>query len=365
MRTPTLTIILLSICCYLQGQPYQNHIISSQSLDEDRLIQVRLPAGYHSSEKYGVLYVLDGEYIFDYAAGAVDFLSNAFGYMPPLIVVGIPNIDRLRDVHVAHNNKDGYHNFLTFVESELKPFIDKKYSTNSFDILYGWSSASDISMHFLAHSPELFDAHIQTGTGVGPKTATTLSQELIKRDYTNRYLYAGTEGTGPRAAGLEKYKALIEDIQPKNLKSKFELLPNSSHVDVLGDGIYRGLRFVFEEFYIPSEEVVRGVDAIKKYYSAVNENYDVKMKIPLGAIGESAGILFQNEKAEEAIELVKHGIKLHPHSSDMCGAMGELYEYLGETEQAAKYYQLAYQKATPKSAVAMKYKYLFNKFDSR
>ncbi|WP_422360798.1 alpha/beta hydrolase-fold protein [Reichenbachiella sp.] len=356
------TILSFSFAC-LTVNAQTTHLIQSKALAEDRLVNIQLPQGYDKAdESYGVLYVLDGEYAYDYAVGAVSFLSNAFGHMPALIVVGIPNIDRLRDVHVMHNKQDSYSKFLEFVESELKPFIDSNYRTNGFDIIYGWSSASDISMQFLVTKPGLFDAHIQSGTGVGPKTAAFLSKELSKHNYENRYLYAGTEGAGPRAAGLVKYKSLVDSLNPKNLRWKFELMHSSSHVDVLGEGIYSGLKFVFNDFYIPDSVVLKGVEAIKGYYATLNEAYDFPVKIPVGAFGESAGILFQS-KPEEAVKLLKYGLTIYPASADLHGALGEVYEYLDQKEMAAQYYNLAFERSIPESAMAMKYRYLSNKFE--
>ncbi|WP_420580169.1 alpha/beta hydrolase-fold protein [Reichenbachiella sp.] len=352
-------------CCSLAGLGQTTHLIQSKALAEDRQINIQLPKGYsETSDSYGVLYVLDGEYAYDYAVGAVSFLSNAFGYIPPLIVVGIPNIDRLRDMHITRDGKGSYQNFLGFIESELKPFIDSVYRTNGFDLLYGWSSASNINFQFLANKPDLFDAHIQSGTGVGSKTAAFLSRELGKHNYKNRYLYAGTEGSGPRGVGLKKYEHLVDSLSPKSLKWKFELMPFSSHVDVLGEGIYRGLKFVFNDFYIPDSVVLKGVEDIKGYYASLDNAYDFQVKIPVGAIGESAGILFPS-KPEEAIKLLKYGLTIHPGSADLHGSLGEVYEYLDQKELAAKFYNLAYEKSIPESAIAMKYQYLSRKFEDQ
>ncbi|MDW3208616.1 MAG: alpha/beta hydrolase-fold protein [Reichenbachiella sp.] len=355
---------LVFSCCTQAGLAQITHLIQSRALAEDRSINIQLPQEYNNTfDSYGVLYVLDGEYVYDYAAGTVNFLSNAFGHIPPLIVVGIPNIDRLRDVYVTNDDKDPYAKFLEFIESELKPFIDSNYRTNGFDIIYGWSSASDISMQFFVTKPDLFDAHIQSGTGVGPKTAAFFSEQLSKHNYKNRYLYAGTEGSGPRAVGLEKYKNLIDSLSPKNLKWKFELI-SSSHVDVLAEGIYNGLKFVFNDFYIPDSVVLKGVEEIKGYYADLDKAYDFQVKIPVGAFGESAGILFQS-KPGEAVNLLKYGLTIHPDSADLHGSLGEVYEYLDQTELAIKYYKLAFEKSVPKSAASRKYQYLSKKFEDQ
>jgi predicted alpha/beta superfamily hydrolase len=80
----------------------------SEMLVEERTLLVRLPEGYEgTSRKYPVLYVLDGEYFFQQAVSAVQFLS-ALGYdrgqhpIPQLIVVVIINVDRDRDHTPTH-----------------------------------------------------------------------------------------------------------------------------------------------------------------------------------------------------------------------------------------------------------------------
>ncbi|MEP2023363.1 MAG: alpha/beta hydrolase-fold protein [Reichenbachiella sp.] len=356
------TLLILSLGYLLPSHAQKSRIIHSNLLNEDRLITIQLPDDYSTNEdSYGVLYVLDGEYAFDFAAGTVSFLSNTFGHMPPLIVVGIPNIDRLRDVNVRPNNQNNYAKFLKFIESELMSFVNENYRTNGFDILYGWSSAADVNFQFLAKNPNLFDAHIQSGTGIGPKNAAFLSEELPKHNYKNNYLYVGTEGSDPRAIGHKKYQNLVVKIAPRNLKYKFELMDSSSHVDVLGEAIYEGLKFIFNDFYIPDSVVLQGVTQIKNYYKSLDQNYNFQVKIPVGAFSESAGILFQS-RPQEAINLLKYGLSIHPTSADLHGSLGEVYEYLDQKENATIYYQLAYEKSDSNLAAAMKYKYLSQKF---
>jgi hypothetical protein len=82
-----------------------------------------------------VLYVLDGEYVFDYATGTVDFLTNDFGHLPDMIVIGIPNTNRNRDLFVTLNPMDGYSSFVNLLKNEIFPFISDKYRINEFNIL--------------------------------------------------------------------------------------------------------------------------------------------------------------------------------------------------------------------------------------
>lgn len=358
-----LLIILICGSVHAQGnRTFSSHNIFSESLSESRIINVSLPDNYQGSDKaYPVLYVLDGEYVFTYAVGAVDFLSNPFGHLPKMIVVGIPNIDRNRDLFVTLNPEDGYMKFLDFLESEVLPFINQNYRTNGFNILYGWSSGSGISGQMFATRPHLFDGYIQTGTGVGPRTSAFFRENVPKHKYQNNYLYANCEGLGPRVPGLKNYSDLIEELNPEGLKWKFDVMETSTHVDVLAEGLYEGLRFIFADFYIPDSVAIKGVDAIISYFQQIDSRYNYDVEIPEGAINEGASILFQQKKHEEAIKLLLHGIESHRESSSLPSSLGEVYEAMNKKELAAKYYKMALENSTSIPMNRMKYKALFEK----
>ncbi|MEL6255017.1 MAG: alpha/beta hydrolase-fold protein, partial [Bacteroidota bacterium] len=151
-------LLITALLCFSFSLPAQvnNHhedqVLYSAHLDEYRGIKISIPSDYDQHNKsYPVLYVLDGEWVFDYAIGCVDFLSNEIvGQIPKMIVVGIPNTDRKRDLYVNLQSDGSYHRFLNFLEEELMPFINQKYRTNQFDLIYGWSSGSSICRQLLA-----------------------------------------------------------------------------------------------------------------------------------------------------------------------------------------------------------------------
>ena len=72
--------------------------IHSKVLNEDRVIWVRVPPGYQQSkEVYPVVYQTDAPGHVNEIGGTIDFLVTN-GRMPQLIVVGIANTDRVRDL---------------------------------------------------------------------------------------------------------------------------------------------------------------------------------------------------------------------------------------------------------------------------
>jgi uncharacterized protein len=84
--------------------------IHSNVLKEDRVIWVRTPPGYQQSKGvYPVVYQTDAPGHVNEIGSTIDFLVNN-NRMPPLIVVGIANTDRTRDLTPTHadiQNPDG------------------------------------------------------------------------------------------------------------------------------------------------------------------------------------------------------------------------------------------------------------------
>ena len=85
--------------------------IFSKTLNEQRKIWVYVPnngnASASSKTKYPVLYLLDGDAHFYSVAGLIHQLSTINGntLCPEMIIVGIPNTDRTRDLTPTHVTK--------------------------------------------------------------------------------------------------------------------------------------------------------------------------------------------------------------------------------------------------------------------
>ncbi len=342
-----------------------NHKLSSEALAEDRMIQIQLPDTYHRDIEtdFPVLYVLDGEYAFSYIRGSVSFLSNSFGHLPKMIVVGIPNTDRAKDFYFTLSNDLDEVPFLNFIEQDLKPYIDKNYRTNGYDILYGWSSASNINMVALDLMPTLFDAHILTGSGVGENGKAYLEKRLDGRAFSNIRMFVTTENPGPRVPYLERFERTLSALAPEGLDAKFIALAGS-HVDNIAGGFDAGLRYIFEGYYIPATEVEKGFDNIINYYQTLNDNYPGDFKIPEGAIIEIVTALFGMKKYDDIEKLLNHGLKIYPQSSDLYATYAEALGYMGRAEEGKALYQKAYLHAKSDSQ-KLKYSAILNQYKSK
>ncbi|MBF6639929.1 alpha/beta hydrolase [Flavobacterium sp. J49] len=199
-----LTLILIVFCSLLQAQNIKVSTGKVQRFEnfeskfiDARNVDVWLPNGYNTNEKYAVLYMHDGQMLFDAEttwnkqAWEVDEVAgklNIEGKVKKFIVVGIWNIaakrhpeyfpqkpyERLskvqKDSITAQLQKAGRttdvfkpysDSYLKFIVTELKPFIDKTFSTqtdkdNTF--IAGSSMGGLISMYAICEYPEVFGA---------------------------------------------------------------------------------------------------------------------------------------------------------------------------------------------------------------
>ncbi|MCP5054901.1 MAG: hypothetical protein GY940_47485 [bacterium] len=352
-------IYLILLFC-LAGLPNEAGTISSKSqsqvqskiLNEKRDLLVHLPHDYENNQlTYPVLYVLDGEWIFDYAAGAVTFLSGDLaGRIPGMIVVGIPNTDRTRDLTVSSNTSGGvpgHVNFIKFIEEEVIPFVDKNYRTNRHKVFYGWSSGANICLWMLFTKPYLFDGYIASGTGIGKRTCQFAEKEFKKHSFKNKFLFANTEEETPiRVKGLNLLSGLLEKSAPEGLKWKCKVMKGDNHTAVLAKGLYAGLEFIYSDWKIPLDIAAKGGESVKSYYKELGKTYNFEITIPEGALSDAAVSLFQQDKVDKAIEILKLGLKEHPGSLNLYDSLGEIYELSGQLELALENFKIAVLKAT-------------------
>jgi len=150
--------------------------IWSRTLQERRQVFIYLPDGYHDkSKRFPVLYLLDAENQFHHSTGIVQFLA-AQGRIPELIVIGITNTDRDRDLtpptSTEKDIKDnptagGGDRFLTFMVDELAPWVESRYRTEPFRILVGHSYGGLLNIYALTTRSKDFQANIAISPALG------------------------------------------------------------------------------------------------------------------------------------------------------------------------------------------------------
>ena len=222
-------------------------------LNEERTIFIYLPDGYKmNQESYPVLYLFDAEINFKPVCGVVDILSR-WKIIPETIVIGLPNIDRMRDLTPTRDRKfnigGGGDNFLKFLREELMPFIDQNYNTQSFKILEGHSISGMFTMYAFIADTSLFDAYIAISPSMYWDEQIMLSkiEDFLKTNpLLKKRLYI-TLSNEPEYMLVKETIDIIKKEAPANLIWKFKQDTTERHEIAPLRSTYEGLRFIFSK----------------------------------------------------------------------------------------------------------------------
>jgi len=207
--------------------------VRSNVLGEDRTILVRTPPGYDANKlAYPVLYLTDGDAHIGHTASTIEFLARN-GRMSEMIVVGITNTDRTRDLTptkatgpnaAQFPTAGGADNFLKFIETELIPEIEKRYRVQPYRVLAGHSLGGLFAVHTLVTRPELFNSYVAVSPSLQWSDEATLkrAEEFFKtRKELSATLFTslGNE-SGDIGKAFEEFKQLLAKNQVKDFEWK-------------------------------------------------------------------------------------------------------------------------------------------------
>jgi hypothetical protein len=219
----------------------------SNILGQERELIIHLPRNHDVAKKYPVMYVLDGSSEDAHLANKFDILSTA-GYTPPAIVVGIPNMsgeNRQRDMTPPYMRMDidkkdsplgGADKFLSFMESELFPFIENNYPASPVRLFYGNSRGGLLVMYSLLHKPDLFHARFCFSPAFWRDDNMIVSKAsdfLSAKDTLHNFLYMsmGENEVDKMKNGFDGMTRAFKEKTPIGLVWYSEYTPNADHQD--------------------------------------------------------------------------------------------------------------------------------------
>jgi predicted alpha/beta superfamily hydrolase len=239
--------------------------IDSKELGEKRILNIYLPEGYSERDTvtYPVVYLLDGSADEDFIHVVGLFQFNNFSWIqrvPKSIIVGIANVDRRRDFTYPtsiETDKKRYpsagksEKFITFLEKELQPYIQKTYKTKADKTIIGQSLGGLLATEIALKKPTLFSQYIIISPSLWWDNGSLLNlkSELFNRP-TNIYIGVGKEGLGPSAIPhVMEVDANLLAEKFKNTKSKsvnvyFDYLPQEDHATITHQAIFNALRLL-------------------------------------------------------------------------------------------------------------------------
>lgn len=255
-------LLAFASCATQTRDPIPRHdsiTLDSGSLGEERTINIYTPAAYLTDPKarFPVLYMPDGgmDEDFPHIVATVASLIDE-GAIAPMLVVGIPNTMRRRDLtgptSITQDRTiapvvGGSADFRAFLREELIPNIERRYRCSDRRAIVGESLAGLFVVETMLLEPKMFDCYIAVSPSLwwnDHKLVRDAASHLDAGKSHKMQLYltcADETDIVPFAAQLA---AIIGERAPGNLSMVFEPMPNERHHTIFRASKERAFRSV-------------------------------------------------------------------------------------------------------------------------
>jgi len=383
MKRPLICFLLVAVCWISKAQT-DNRIaigrvdtIQSAILKEKRKIWVHIPeSATDKMRRYPVVYLLDGDAHFYSVVGMMHQLSSVNLNMicPEMIVVGIPNTDRTRDLTPTHVKADppyvdsayaktsgGGEKFIAFMEKELMPYINQHYPTAPYKVLIGHSFGGLAVMQTFVHHTSLFNTYICIDPSMWWDKQTLLKQaqqKLANTNYKGTTFFLGIANTMEDGMTLKKVvndttsnsrhirailalRKAFEHNSKNGLKYQGKFYEKDSHGSVPLITEYDALHFIFnfyspeltlKDYFSDADEFL--ADKVEKHFTDVSAQMGYKVKPPEMLMNRIGFVALMNKHHKKAERFFKYNVNNYPENFSVYDALGDYYAAVGDKAAA-------------------------------
>ncbi len=343
--------------------------IQSKILNENRKVWVYVPGGgqldIYAKQRYPVVYLLDGDAHFTSVVGMIQQLSTVNGNMicPEMIVVGIPNTDRMRDLSPTHVQADAYmsgdflkttgggETFISFIEKELMPYIEAKYPTEPYKILIGHSLGGLMVMQTVIHHADLFNSYVAIDPSMWWDNKKLLNESkkiLANKKFTGKSLFLGIANTMDEGMTVEKVqkdtsndtrhiRSILElkgDLTRNNqngLKVQSKYYGDDTHGSVPLITEYDALHFIFDFYPLKlsiKDRTDTGTVLAGKYathFNNISKQLGYSVKPSENMINSMGYQALANKQIQKAESFFKLNIANFPESGNVYDSYGDYF----------------------------------------
>jgi len=342
----------------------------SETLDENRELRIYIPRTYVDGRKFPVLYLLDGEYNFESVVGIVR-MNIMSKIIPEMMVVAIPNTNRLRDLSTSQNGDypsatGGAENFIRFIETELMPYVDQNYPTVPYRTIFGHSLGGLVVVKLLLDYPHLFDSYL----AIDPSLSWD-DQKLLKKakrvmkdcEFEGKSIYIAIANT---LNGTMTYEESLHDTTTASLhlrsilefcrlaesndhlSSSWKYYNDETHGSLPIIAEHEAFRFLFSWYkleqwngFFTAEPKLSGdemVAILVTYYEKISKI--MRHDFPPKAYDVNSLGYFYLDRGdyERAYSFFELSIKSYPNSANAYDSMGDYYSSVSDTSQAIQYF---------------------------
>jgi uncharacterized protein len=343
----------------------------SATLKEQRPYLVYTPPSYDDTttapHRYPVLYLLDGDAHFHSVTGLVQILGtgvNGTFAIPEMIVVAIPNTDRMRDMTPTHVEKglDGRPNpglkssggmpkFLDFIRTELIPHVDQRYRTTPYRIFVGHSLGGITTINALYTIPEAFDAYVAIDPSLWWDNSTLLRRAkdwISAAKLDHKVLYVAQANTinpddttaNPHFSGITRFNSIMQTYNRSGLRYAFRYYERDDHGSVPLISEYDALRFIFEGYKLDLGRVLATPALVQDHFRNVSTRLGAQFT-PSERMLHTLAQIATTQDTTKAIQFLELGAELYPTSTRSFERLGSIWLARGDRTRARSYFEKA------------------------
>lgn len=353
--------------------------IESQILGEERDLWIYLPRSAengNSEQRYPVVYLLDGNGHFRSVSGMIYQLSTTNGNMtvPEMIVVGIPNTDRMRDLTPTHTEgtSGGGTAFLDFIENEVIPHVEENYPASQYRTFIGHSLGGLMAIEALITRPEVFTNYVASDPSLWWDDQSVLRRAeaaLKERNFTGKSLFVSVANTMRPGITYEtvrddtneqtthirsilQFAEAAESDSSSGLNFAWKYYDDDSHGSVPLISEYDAFRFLFP-WHDPNRRLMSFVNPdvpddadaitgfINDHFNTLSQNFGYSVVPPMNWVNRIARTMRFNDRPNSALAVSQLNLSNYPASPVTHEALGDYYIWQSDEESARIHYQHA------------------------
>jgi predicted alpha/beta superfamily hydrolase len=349
------TFFALLLCAGLNAQVTQE-IFESFKLQERRDVRYYIPEDYDKNQKYPLILVLDGDYLFDQTVANAKFYHKFHG-MPASIVVGIDQSKNgLRYDDCAFETDTGLPSekgkqFFEFLGTELIPYLDTNYNTAPFKTIVGYDITANFQNYWLFKERSLFNAYINISPTLAPQMEARVPARLMSFDQPIFYQLIVESLKDDNTARILQMNNAIKALDKDNLHYDFTQYEGADDISIATYGMGKAFDNIFQMFkpISPKEykEQILTLDGpvfqyLEDKYQGIEDLFGFEKTVELNDIMAIYAAARKKEDPESLKPLSDLCKKQFPDTMMGFYFEGEYYEQIGEPKKAFKTFEKAF-----------------------
>lgn len=302
--------------------------LKSEILGEERKIYIQLPESYDRTRKaYPVLFVLDGEWLFDIVRANVQFYAEVEvmgNILPEMIVVGIENVDRDRDYVPTPDTNDPpmfktagkADPFADFLARELFPYLEQNFRVLPIRTVVGWSFSGLFALYSAVQHQDLFDTFLCCGPAIwwDAELVVKLFKEIPIRKQKRAVITCGSDEKGGSVyESVQSLLHILEMEKPDNFEYEYIEFEGVGHSWSVPQAVAQGLLHLFKG-YVPKGEM-KSLEELKGYYAQLSDHWGYEVVPPDWFLLDLMNGLWATDDRGGALEVLDILLTYHPDSS--------------------------------------------------